>query len=304
MTNSNPYSGFGFQRPDLGASMKGFFKQKSVLNWLIIINVGLWLMVAFSKLFLWLYKSPNPSPLLAWLALPADVSVLARRPWTVVSYMVLHNRFGLLLLNMAMLWWGGAVFKKMFSERQLAWTYGLGGLVGALFFVLAHNVFPAFESAKATAVVMGATASVYAVLVAAVTFMPDYRIPLLVFGGMKFIWIVAVFLVIDLVGISPENAGTYFAHLGGIVYGFVYGLVMRGGFKFEVKGTKKRKPKMEYTPYEEIHDEPEVPRSDEEYNFQKAEKERNVDAILDKIAKNGYASLTAEEKEFLFKNSK
>ncbi len=304
MTNSNPYSGFGFQRPDLGASMKGFFKQKSVLNWLIIINVGLWLMVAFSKLFLWLYKSPNPSPLLAWLALPADVSVLVRRPWTVVSYMVLHNRFGLLLLNMAMLWWGGAVFKKMFSERQLAWTYGLGGLVGALFFVLAHNVFPAFESAKATAVVMGATASVYAVLVAAVTYMPDYRIPLLVFGGMKFIWIVAVFLVIDLVGISPENAGTYFAHLGGIVYGFVYGLVMRGGFKFEVKGTKKRKPKMEYTPYEEIHDEPEVPRSDEEYNFQKAEKERNVDAILDKIAKNGYASLTAEEKEFLFKNSK
>jgi len=304
MTNSNPYSGFGFQRPDLGASMKGFFKQKSVLNWLIIINVGLWLMVAFSKLFLWLYKSPNPSPLLAWLALPADVSVLARRPWTVVSYMVLHNRFGLLLLNMAMLWWGGAVFKKMFSERQLAWTYGLGGLVGALFFVLAHNVFPAFESAKATAVVMGATASVYAVLVAAVTFMPDYRIPLLVFGGMKFIWIVAVFLVIDLVGISPENAGTYFAHLGGIVYGFVYGLVMRGGFKFEVKGTKKRKPKMEYTPYEEVYDEPQVPRSDEEYNYQKAEKERNVDAILDKIAKNGYASLTAEEKEFLFKNSK
>lgn len=304
MTNSNPYSGFGFQRPDLGASMKGFFKQKSVLNWLIIINVGLWLMVAFSKLFLWLYKSPNPSPLLAWLALPADVSVLVRRPWTVVSYMVLHNRFGLLLLNMAMLWWGGAVFKKMFSERQLAWTYGLGGLVGALFFVLAYNVFPAFESAKATAVVIGATASVYAVLVAAVTYMPDYRIPLLVFGGMKFIWIVAVFLVIDLVGISPENAGTYFAHLGGIVYGFVYGLVMRGGFKFEVKGTKKRKPKREYTPYEEIHDEPEVPRSDEEYNFQKAEKERNVDAILDKIAKNGYASLTAEEKEFLFKNSK
>jgi hypothetical protein len=47
-----------------------------------------------------------------------------------------------------------------------------------------------------------------------------------------------------------------------------------------------------------------VPRSDEEYNRQKAQKERDMDAILDKVAKNGYGSLTQEEKEFLFKNSK
>ena len=74
------------------------------------------------------------------------------------------------------------------------------------------------------------------------------------------------------------------------------------------KGTKRpkkqRKPKVEYTPYEEIHDEPEVPRSDEEYNRKKAETERDIDAILDKIAHSGYGSLTAEEKEFLFKNSR
>ena len=74
------------------------------------------------------------------------------------------------------------------------------------------------------------------------------------------------------------------------------------------KGTKRpkkqRRPKVEYTPYEEIHDEPEVPRSDEEYNQQKAETERDIDAILDKIAQSGYGSLTAEEKEFLFKNSR
>ena len=61
---------------------------------------------------------------------------------------------------------------------------------------------------------------------------------------------------------------------------------------------------MKYTPYEEIHDEPRVPRSDEEYNYQKAQKERDIDAILDKVAKSGYDSLTPEEKEFLFKNSK
>ena len=61
---------------------------------------------------------------------------------------------------------------------------------------------------------------------------------------------------------------------------------------------------MKYTPYEEIKNEPKVPRDDGEYNHQKAEKERDVDALLDKISKSGYASLTDEEKEFLFKNSK
>ena len=61
---------------------------------------------------------------------------------------------------------------------------------------------------------------------------------------------------------------------------------------------------MKYTPYEEVRDEPKAPRSDEEYNYQKAKKQREVDAILDKVAKSGYESLTPEEKDFLFKNSK
>ena len=293
---------FSVQRPDLGASLNGFIKQKSVLNWLVIVNVGLWLVVAFSNLFLWLFKSQSANVLVTYLSLPADLSVLVRRPWTVFTYMVLHHRFWPMLLNMSMLWFGGLVFRNMLTEKKLLWTYVIGGLVGALFFVLAYNVFPVFEAAKSNAVVMGATASVFAVLCAAVAYMPEYRIPLLVFGGMKFVWIVVIFLVIDLVGISPENAGTYMARA---LFGLAYGFVLRKGSDLGDSSSQgKRKPKMEYTPYEEIHDEPEVPRSDEEYNRQKAEKERNIDEILDKIAKSGYASLTQEEKEYLFKNSR
>lgn len=297
--------GYGFQRPDYGATLKNFFKQKSVLNWLVILNVGLWLIVAFSNLFLWLYKSQTPNVLVDFLSLPADLSVLAHRPWTIVTYMILHSRFWPMLFNVMMLWFGGLVFRNLLSEKQLAWTYVIGGLVGALLFVLAYNVFPAFEAARSSAMVMGATASVFAVLVAAFAYSPDYAIPLLVFGKMKFLWIVVIFLVIDLASISPENAGTYIAHFGGALYGLAYGFLLRKGFKLgQLEKPKMRRPKMEYTPYEEVYDEPQVPRSDEEYNYQKAEKERNVDAILDKIAKSGYASLTQKEKEFLFKNSK
>ena len=285
--------------------MKGLFKENPVLKWLLIVNVGIWIMVAFANLFLWLYKSPGTNLLVKWLSVPADWTELIRKPWTIVTYMFLHERFWHLFFNVWMLWFGGMIFTRFLSQKQLALTYGLGGLVGALFFVLAYNLFPVFETAKYTAVAMGASASVLAILVAAATYKPDYGLNLLLFGQLKFKWLAIAFVVIDLLSISAENPGGHIAHLGGALFGFVYGFILRKSLGQPTESKRKqRKPKMEYTPYEEIHDEPQAPRSDEEYNRQKAEKERDVDAILDKIAKDGYASLTAEEKEFLFKNSR
>ena len=219
--------------------------------------------------------------------------------------MFLHERFWHLFFNVWMLWFGGMIFTRFLSQKQLALTYGLGGFVGALFFVLAYNLFPVFETAKFTAVAMGASASVLAILVAAATYKPDYGLNLLLFGQLKFKWLAIAFVVIDLLSISAENPGGHIAHLGGALFGFVYGFILRKSLGQPTESKRKqRKPKIEYTPYEEIHNEPQTPRSDEEYNRQKAEKERDVDAILDKIAKDGYASLTPEEKEFLFKNSR
>ena len=299
------FKGYGFRRPSFGGSMKGLFKENPVLKWLLIVNVGIWIMVAFANLFLWLYKSPGANLLVKWLSVPADWTELIRKPWTIVTYMFLHEQFWHLFFNVWMLWFGGMIFTRFLSQKQLALTYGLGGLVGALFFVLAYNLFPVFETAKYTAVAMGASASVLAILVAAATYKPDYGLNLLLFGQLKFKWLAIAFVVIDLLSISAENPGGHIAHLGGALFGFVYGFILRKSLGQPTESKRRqRKPKMEYTPYEEIHDEPQAPRSDEEYNRQKAEKERDVDAILDKIAKDGYASLTAEEKEFLFKNSR
>lgn len=297
--------GYGRQRPSFGAPMKGLFQNNAVLKWLTIINVGLWLMVAFANLSLWLYKSQSPNLLVTWLSVPADLTALAHRPWSAVTYMILHERFWHLFFNMWMLWFGGMIFTRFLSGRQLAWTYGLGGLMGAIFFVAAYNIFPVFETMKYSAVALGASASVLAILVAAATYKPDYGLRLFLFGQLKFKWLAIIFVVIDLLSISAENPGGHIAHLGGALFGFVYGLLLRKDFTLKgLFARKPRGPKMEYTPYEEIHDEPQVSRSDEEYNQQKAEKERDVDAILDKIAKSGYGSLTPEEKDFLFKNSR
>ena len=207
--------------------MKGLFKENPVLKWLLIVNVGIWIMVAFANLFLWLYKSPGTNLLVKWLSVPADWTELIRKPWTIVTYMFLHERFWHLFFNVWMLWFGGMIFTRFLSQKQLALTYGLGGLVGALFFVLAYNLFPVFETAKYTAVAMGASASVLAILVAAATYKPDYGLNLLLFGQLKFKWLAIAFVVIDLLSISAENPGGHIAHLGGALFGFVYGFILR-----------------------------------------------------------------------------
>ena len=306
MATMNPYNGFGFQRPSFGGMIRGFFRQNSVLGVLIVINLGLWITLLFSKIPVRMMNREETQNLLVeYLALFPDWSIFLKRPWTAITYMFLHERFWHLFFNLWMLWFGGSIFARMQPQKHLAWIYGFGGLIGAAFVVMAYNLLPFLKTTEMVEPVMGASASALAIMIAAAAYSPDYEIRLFLFSRMKFVWVALVFVAIDLLSITGENPGGHIAHLGGALFGFVYGFLLRKSAKTrKERPKKKRKPKVEYTPYKEIKDEPQMPRSDEEYNRQKAERERDVDAILDKIAKNGYASLTPEEKEFLFKNSK
>lgn len=296
--------GYGNQRPRFGAPLKGMFQQNPLLKWLFIVNIGIWITVKTAQLVLNLSAVADTNLLVTWLSLPADWAALVRRPWTVITHMFLHERFWHLFFNVWMLWFGGTIMIRMLSQKHFALAYGFGGLLGAVFFVAAYYVFPGFEEARNEAILLGAGAPVLAILLAVAAYAPDYELRLILFGRLKLKWVVLIFMGIELLGML-ETPDYLIAHLGGAVFGFVYGLVLK---MLSKKGTrrpkKQRKPKVEYTPYEEIHDEPEVPRSDEEYNRQKAETEHDIDVILDKIAKSGYGSLTAEEKDFLFKNSR
>ena len=106
-----------------------------------------------------------------------------------------------------------------------------------------------------------------------------------------------------MLSIKGANPGGHIAHLGGAFYGFLMAYNLRHSlFKVPTINFNKifsRKPKMKYTKTEQ----PKRPLSDEEYNRIKAEKQKIIDAILDKISKKGYDSLSKEEKEILFKSS-
>ena len=113
---------------------------------------------------------------------------------------------------------------------------------------------------------------------------------------------------LDFVGIGSGDGVAHEAHIGGALYGLLAAQQLRRGSDWSLgfvnaldgmlgffKG--KRGPRMRV----EKRFDRSSRRSDADYNVAKKEKQARVDAILDKISRSGYDSLSKEEKDFLFK---
>ena len=289
-----------FQNNILDA-LKSFFLQKNMLSRLMLINIVIWLICLFISVFTWLFNISDISFVTKLFAVPSDISALAEKPWSVFTYMFLQEQFGHLFFNMLMLYYGGKIFLQYFSEKQLLLTYIFGGLFGALFFILAFNAFPVFEDMKGHAFALGSSASVLSILIAAATYRPDYTLNLFLLGQVKMKWVAIVFVVIDFLSITKGNSGGHIAHLGGALWGFLYSFMLKSDFDIYKIFKKKAKIRVKTVNSENYH---KRPKTDEQYNAERAQEQEDVDRILEKIAKNGYSSLSDKEKEFLFRQSK
>jgi len=304
---------FGFQQPRRNTAeiFKQIFLSRNVLSRLILINTLVFLLVTLINTIAWLFKIEKSSEVLSvvghFLALPSSLAELATKPWTVFTYMFLHEGFLHLLFNMIMLYFGGFIFLEYLSEKKLLWTYILGGLTGALFFVASFNLFPVFEEVKGISVALGASASILAIIIAIATYVPDYTITLFLIGRVKMKYLAIVFIVIDLMSLTSGNAGGHIAHLGGALLGFIYGFSLRTGndfmgffnrLKFPDFFRKKRASKFDTTRPASGR-----PMDDDHYSKKRAARQEELDRILEKISKSGYESLSKEEKDLLFKNS-
>jgi len=291
--------------------LKNIFFGKNVLSRLILINTVVFLLTAVVHLITWLFGVSGPGGLTvlgSFLALPSDLHKLAFIPWTIFTYMFLHEGFMHWLFNMVMLYFGGILFTEYLSQRKLLMTYILGGLAGAVFFVLAFNLFPVFAPVRQNSVALGASASILAIIVAISTYVPDYTVHLFLLGRIKLKWLAIAFVLIDILSIPANNPGGHIAHLGGALWGFVWILSLRrgndflrifDGLKMPDLSMKKRK----YQKFDTTRPTSGRPMTDEEYNRKKAASQAEIDHILDKISKSGYSSLTKAEKELLFKSS-
>lgn len=270
----------------------------------IVANVGLFLF--FNILFIF-ERLIFQSGIIArfyheYLTLPASLELLAFRPWTILTYMFLHAGLWHILVNMLFLFWFGLLLEEYLGRKKIISLYFLGGIAGGLLYIVSYNIFPYLQGQVGQAFLIGASASVMAILVACATLLPDYTFFLLLLGPVKLKYIALVLVIFDFLSIAGSNPGGMIAHLGGALFGFLFIRQLRKGNDWSRPFMKvagglgaifKRKPalKVRYSNKSRKTDARPVSQQDE------------IDAILDKISRSGYESLTAEEKNKLFRAS-
>jgi hypothetical protein len=221
--------------------------------------------------------------------------------------MFIHENFLHILFNMLVLYWTGKIFCEFLGSSKLVAVYILGGLAGAFLYILSYNIFPAFAQSLHFSQLIGASAGVIAVLVAIATMVPDYTMHLILFGPVRLKYIAIFLVLLYVISIPDGNAGGNISHIGGAAFGFFYSRILKKGTNigswlekildtlqnlfFPSKrlkavhrrsgGRRSASAPSDSTPRQEV-----------------------IDAILDKISRSGYSSLSKEDKEILFKASK
>jgi membrane associated rhomboid family serine protease len=287
------------------------YKQGTIVTRLTFINAIVFLVLKLALVLFGLFRVDLKGMLL-FLELPSNLMELTRVPWTVLTYMFVHVDLMHILFNMLWLFFFGGMFLRWFNPRQLGGLYVIGGLFGALFYILAYNVLPAFIGMDAR--LMGASASILALGIAVAFYRPDEPVSLFLLGTIKLKWLVVVMIVMDVLSLNGSNAGGSIAHLGGSVAGLVFGLTLRRQIDITrwinplldgLTNLFKPRPKMKVT-YQRSKSEKANTTADVDQAYRdrrKSEMDR-LDSILDKIKKSGYDSLSAQEKQFLFETSK
>lgn len=294
------------------SDLKRRFDQGDMTLKFIYFNVGVFVLTSFLGIVLTLFKISTDS----WgnlLALPADLIRLLHQPWGILTYMFMHAGLLHLLFNMLWLYWFGQLFLYFYSSRHLRGLYFLGGILGGACYILAYHLFPYFESAIPYSYLVGASASVLAIVVATAVREPDYRVQFMFIGAVRLKYVALFMVISDLLLMTSENAGGHIAHLGGALAGFWFAVSLRKGSDLTAwinlvidkltgwlsfGNRKPKKPKMK------VHYGTGTRQQDYDFNARKKEQSEKVDRILEKLRRSGYDSLTADEKKSLFDASK
>jgi membrane associated rhomboid family serine protease len=286
---------------------KRSFKQGSAITRLIYINIAIYLLLALAVAFAWMAGAGDVERLLVqYLGVPADTGSFARAPWTLVTYMFTHLGFLHLLFNMLWLYWFGNIFLHHLPGRSPVGLYLLGGASGALLYMLAYNLLPAFAAERLDSRAIGASGAVMAVVFAVCTYLPRYRVHVLLIGPVKLIHLALFTILVDLVSIPGGNAGGHIAHVGGALFGCIYSLAARRRVDITrwltalprlLVGRRPRRMKVKRA--RKVSE-----MTDREYNAERKRRDNRVNEVLDKISRSGYDSLTKEERETLFKSGR
>lgn len=279
---------------DIIAQLKHKYQTGSLVEKLIFVNIGLFILTYFIGNLGWLMGSQG-NVFFEWLALPADLNSFITRPWTLVTYGFMHSGFIHILFNLIYLFYIGNLFTDYFIPKKLLNFYLMGTIFGGILFMVSYSYFPALQQQNATLV--GASSGIMAILIGLTTYMPNYQLKFRFIGYVK-LWVIAlIFVGLDLINLADNNTGGHLAHLGGAAYGFL-AIYYQNSFKIKNPlGNLFKKKSPLKTSYKST-----TRKTNKQANSQ--DTQQKINSILDKISKSGYDSLSKAEKEFLFQQGK
>lgn len=284
----------------LSKDIKDKLKRLNVLEKIIAINVVVFLLGFLFRSFF------------EWFEMPSGFNTFILQPWSVISYAFVHYDFIHILFNMLWLYIIAQWILNLFSPKMALNIYFLGAISGAILYLLAYNLFPSvFVESR----LVGASASVRALLIFLCAYMPNKEFRFFTVS-IKLWYIGLAIVILDVLGVISGikdpiygNSGGNIAHLGGALLGYFYakqltkGTDIGKGFEKFMDGFISLFKRTKDKPLKTVH------KNKSKGGFSKTDfnefnKQKQIDVILDKISKSGYDSLTAEEKEFLFRAGK
>ena len=291
------------QKKNLFEELKHQLRNGSMTNRLVIINICVFLCIHL----LFAIGKISGSPVVeVWVqsifTLDATLIGSILKPWGIFTSIFSHIGLMHIIYNLIFLYFAGNLFERYFNSRMLLVIYLFGGITGGLAEILSATfLFP-----ENVHVVLGASGSIMAIFAALAFYSPNTKVYLFGVLPIRLFILALFFLAKDLVAIGDTSDHVaHFAHLGGALFGLI--AMQNIGTKKNIltkldsilssiqNGIKKfSSPKV----YEK------KVKTDEEYNYEKKTKQDKTDRILDKISKLGYDSLTKEERDFLFNQSK
>jgi membrane associated rhomboid family serine protease len=240
-----------------------------------------------------------------WIALSSEPSSFVFKPWTFLSYAFFHDGFWHLFFNMMVLNFSSTLFLTFFTPKQFLGLYILSAIFAGIAFVVGYYFL------NLSASIVGASAAIMAVLVAATTYHPLMNVRLLLIGNVKLWHITFVIILLDLMQFRLENTGGHISHLSGALFGFIFIKLLENGTDLSKIVSRILDffanifTKSPSTPFKKVHKNYSRPvEKSGSRIITKDKSQQQIDEILDKISQSGYDSLSKEEKEFLFKAGK
>ena len=294
----------------LGREFMDLWHSPSSLVRIIVFNCVLFVLVSLGRVFMRLGDAISAYDwFISKLALPASLDSLSIQPWSLISYAFLHQGFLHLLFNMLVLYWFGRLLVEYLGERHIRALYLLGALVAGVGYILIYNTVPYYADLTERTILLGASGSVYAIVLATAVLVPDYSFYLIFIGPVRIKYIAAAYVFLSFLGIAGGNSGGALAHLGGALLGWIYIVQLKKGMYlgapidavFDLFRPTNKTPKKQNASTNKYAS---AKKTKKKNTPKTTDSQHDIDAILDKISASGYDSLSREEKEILFRMSK